>query len=41
MTRLLAAAAVILILWLTLGATPEPIDPALWLEYEMTELRGH
>ena len=46
MTRLLsftAAAVFILTLWmLTLWVTcSEPIDPALWREYSMTDLRGH
>ncbi len=46
MTRLLsftAAAVFILVLWaLTLWVTCSvTIDPALWREYEMTDLKGH
>lgn len=46
MIRLLsftAAAVFILVLWvLTLWVTcSEPIDPAIWNQYAMTDLRGH
>ena len=45
MTRFIsftAAAVFILVLWvLTLWTPKVTIDPAIWNQYAMTELRGH
>jgi len=47
MTRLIsficAIVFVVVLLVLTFWALlfPEPIDPALWNQYKMTDLRGH
>jgi hypothetical protein len=40
MIRTLSIIAILLTLWM-LSAPAPSIDPALWNQYAMTELRGH
>ncbi len=41
MTRFLSLIIILLALCFWAFDQPEPIDPALWNQYEMTDLRGH